>query len=50
MKLAGELAGIKETDFVVDFGCGDGRVILTLVREFSKCGYTFRIKLTVIRL
>ena len=29
------LAGVKTTDVVYDLGCGDGRVVITAVRDFG---------------
>ena len=30
-----KMAGVKSTDTVYDLGCGDGRIVITAVREFG---------------
>ncbi|MCU0245420.1 MAG: class I SAM-dependent methyltransferase [Bryobacter sp.] len=30
-----KLAGVKKTDFVIDLGCGDGRIVVAAAKEFG---------------
>ncbi len=34
-----EMAEVKATDFVIDLGCGDGRMVVTAARKYGASGY-----------
>jgi SAM-dependent methyltransferase len=38
------LAGVRADDFLVDLGCGDGRLVITAARRFGARGYGVDIK------